>query len=128
MQAHWARYLCVLTSGLVENIVRHLYGAYVVKNSYSPAVVRYTKKQLDGVQNPRPARLVEIAAAFDPRWGRDLDAYLALEYRSEAINAIMTNRHAIAHGRSSNVTVGQVKLYLSKIVEVAEYIEMQCQL
>ena len=128
MQAHWARYLCVLTSGFVENIARSLYGEYTAKNSYSAAVVRYAKKQLDGIQNPRPNRLVEIAATFDPTWGRDLDAYLALEYRSEAINAIMSNRHLIAHGRSSNITVGQVSLYLSKIIEVGEYIEAQCQL
>jgi RiboL-PSP-HEPN len=128
MQAHWARYLCVLTSGFVENIVRNLYGAYAEKNSYSAAVVRYAKRQLDSIQNPRPARLVEMAAAFDPTWGRDLEAYLALEYRSDAINAIMSNRHLIAHGRNSNITVGQVSLYLSKIVEVAEYIEEQCQL
>ncbi len=128
MQAHWARYLCVLTSGLVENIARHLYGEYASKNSYSAAVIRYVKKQLDGIQNPRPGKLIEIAARFDPTWGHDLEAYLALEYRSDAINAIMSHRHLIAHGRSSNITVGQVNLYLSKIVEVAEYIETQCDL
>ena len=127
MQAHWARYLCVLTSGFVENIVRNLYGDYATKHSYKPAVVRFTKKQLETIQNPRPQKLVDIARAFDPTWGRDLEAYLGLEYRSDAINAIMSHRHLIAHGRSSNITVGQVNLYLSKIAEVADYIEGQCQ-
>lgn len=126
MQAHWARYICVLTSGFVENIVRDLYGQYVTKGSYSPAVIRYAKKQLDGVQNPRSSRLIEIAAAFDPAWGRELNAFLALDYRDEALNSIMSNRHLIAHGRSSHITVASVSAYLSKIVEVAEYIEGQC--
>lgn len=128
MQAHWARYLCVLASGFVENMVRNLYGAYAEKNSYSTAVVRYAKRQLNNIQNPNASRLVEIAVAFDPAWGRDLEAYLVLEYRRDAINAIMSNRHLIAHGRNSNITVGEVSRYLLKIVEVAEYIEEQCQL
>ena len=127
MQAHWARYLCVLTSGFVENVARTLYGDYVTKNSYSTAVVRFAKKQLDGIQNPRPEKLVALAAAFDSKWGRDLDAYLKDEYRSDAINAIMSHRHLIAHGRSSNITVGQVNLYLSKVVDVAGYMEGQCK-
>jgi hypothetical protein len=128
MQSHWARYLCVLTSGFVENVARTLYGEYTLKNSYSPAVVRYAKKQLDGIQNPKAEKLVALAAAFDPMWGRDLSAFLDQEYRSDSINAIMSNRHLIAHGRSSNITVGQVNLYFSKVVQVADYIENQCKL
>lgn len=128
MQAHWSRYLCVLTSGFVENIVRVIFSEYVRKNSYSPLVVRYTTKQLDGIQNPRADRIVKVAAAFDAAWGRDLESFLAQQYRSDAINAIMSNRHLIAHGRSSNITIGQVTLYLGKIIEMAEYLEVQCDL
>ncbi|MDO9113263.1 MAG: HEPN domain-containing protein [Polaromonas sp.] len=128
MQGHWARYVCVLTAGYVENIVRDIYGQYVRKNSYSAPVIRYTTKQLEGVQNPRPDKLVKIAASFDPSWGRDLDAHLGQNFRSDAVNAIMSNRHLIAHGRNSNITVGQVNLYLGKVIEVAEFMEVQCGL
>lgn len=128
MQSHWARYVCVLMAGYVENTVRDIYGQYVKKNSYSAPVIRYATKQLDGVQNPRPERLVAIASAFHPSWGRDLESHLGQNYRSDAINSIMSNRHLIAHGRSSNVTVGQINLYLGKVIEVAEFMEMQCGL
>lgn len=128
MQAHWARYLCVLTSGYVESVVRDLYGQYVRKNSYSAPVIRYTTKQLEGVQNPRSEKLIQIAAAFDSSWARDLEAYLTQDYRSDAVNSIMSQRHLIAHGRSSNITVGQVSRYLGKVIEVAEFIEGQCGL
>ena len=101
MQSHWARYVCVLTSGYVENAVRDVYGSYIRKNSCSEAVIRYATKQLEGIQNPRPERLIKIAATFDPSWGRALEAYLDQEYRSDAINSIMSHRHLIAHGRSS---------------------------
>lgn len=128
MQGHWARYICVLSAGYVENSVRDIYGQYVHKNSYSSPVIRYATKQLDGVQNPRPDKLVKIAASFDPSWGRDLETHLSQNFRSDAVNAIMSNRHLIAHGRSSNITVGQISLYLGKVVEIAEYMEAQCGL
>ena len=128
MQSHWARYVCVLTSGYVENAVRDVYGSYIRKNSYSEAVIRYATKQLEGIQNPRPDRLIKIAATFDPSWGRALEAYLDQDYRSDAINSIMSHRHLIAHGRSSNITVGQISQHLTKVVEVAEYMETQCGL
>lgn len=128
MQGHWARYICVLTSGYVENAVRDIYGRYIRKNSYSNPVIRYTTKQLEGIQNPRPDRLIKIAAAFDPEWGRALERYLDQDYRSDAIDAIMSHRHLIAHGRSSNITVGQINQYLAKVIEVAEYMEVQCGL
>lgn len=102
MQGHWARYICILTSGYVENTVREIYSQYVRKNSYSKAVIRYSTKQLDGVQNPRADKLIKIAASFDPAWGRGLETHLSQNFRSEALNSIMSNRHLIAHGRSSN--------------------------
>lgn len=128
MQSHWARYICVLSAGYVENTIRDIYGQYVHKNSYSAPVIRYATKQLDGVQNPRPDRLVKIAASFDPVWGRDLETHLTQNFRSDAVNAIMSNRHLIAHGRSSNITVSQISLYLGKVVEIAEFMEAQCGL
>lgn len=126
MQGHWARYVCVLTAGFVENVVRETYGHYVRKNSYSAPVIKYAVKQLEEIQNPRPEKLIKIASSFDPGWGRDLEAHLEQNYRSDAVNAIMSHRHLIAHGRSSNITVGQVTMYLGKVVEVADYIEAQC--
>lgn len=128
MQGHWAKYLCVLTSGFVENVVRIVYGEYVKKNSYSSAVIRYATKQLEDIQNPRPDRLVKIASSFDASWGKQLESFLEQDFRAEAINSIISNRHLIVHGRNSSITVGQVKSYLGKIVEVAEFIEGQCNL
>ena len=128
MQAHWAKYICVLASGYTENVARDIFRRYVKANSYSEPVVRYAIKQLDTIQNPRPDKFVQIASSFDPVWGRDLEAYLDQDSRSLSINAIMSNRHLIAHGRSSNITVGQVNLYIAKVTDVAEYMESLCGL
>jgi hypothetical protein len=47
--------------------------------------------------------------------------------RKEAIDSIMANRHAIAHGRDSGITVVRVVSYLDKCVEIIEFIEAQCK-
>jgi len=51
--------------------------------------------------------------------------YIDQDGRKEAINSIIKNRHHIAHGRDSNVTVGTVRGYFDKIIEVIEFIEDQ---
>lgn len=126
MQGHWAKYICVLSAGYVENSVRDIYGHYIRKNSYSSAVVKYAVSQLEGVQNPRPEKLVKIANSFDKKWGSDLQDYLSIDFRADAVNSIMSNRHLIAHGRNSNITVGQISSYLNKVIEISEFMENQC--
>jgi hypothetical protein len=55
-----------------------------------------------------------------------LRTFLDGNFRKEAIDTIMTNRHQIAHGRYSGITLARVDQYLSRTVEVAEFIEGQC--
>jgi hypothetical protein len=50
------------------------------------------------------------------------------EGRDDAIGNIMTNRHLIAHGKNSQITIGKIKEYLKLAVEVLEFIENQCEL
>jgi len=125
MMSHWAKYACVIEAGIVENIVRSIYGVVATKQS-TPRVANFAKAQLEGVQNPKSDRLIKIASSFDRKWGQDLEEFLMQNFRRDAVNAVMSNRHLIAHGRNCNITVAQVSLYLTKIEEVAEYIEQQC--
>jgi hypothetical protein len=125
MLAHWGRYLCVLTAGFVENTVRFIYGAHVVKTS-SPQTARYAVRKIEEIQNPKASRLIEIARAFDKTWGANLEMFLEENFRKDAINTIMANRHLIAHGKDSDITIARVAQYLSRIVEVVDYLEQQC--
>jgi hypothetical protein len=79
------------------------------------------------MQNPNAQRFVETARAFRPSWANALEQFLAEEGRKEAIDSVMANRHLIAHGRDSGITVARVNEYLEKCVEVIEFIEVQCQ-
>jgi hypothetical protein len=126
LQSHWAKYICVLTAGFLENALRETYKRYVSKRSPEP-VSRYAASVLDRVQNPKASKFIEVAGAFKKSWGEDITVFLDANNRKDAIDSIMNNRHQIAHGKQSNVTITQVSTWLEKSKEVVEYIEVQCR-
>jgi hypothetical protein len=125
LRAHWARYICVLASGFLENSLREIYSSYA-RSCSAPAVGDYVEAQLERVQNPKSSRFVETAQAFNKKWASDLTAFLEENGRKEAIDAIMANRHQIAHGKDSGITLARISDYLDKSVHVIEFIEGQC--
>ena len=126
MQAHWARYLCVLAAGFLENALSDVYSAYAKARSH-PSITNFVEATLLRIQNPKASRFVETARAFEPNWTEELQKFLEQEGRKDAIDAIMSNRHLIAHGKDSGISLARVKEYLKKSVEVIEFIEQQCQ-
>ena len=125
MRSHWAKYLCVLCAGFLENAITEVYGEFV-RGAASKPVADYAVSVLSKIQNPNAQKFFETAHKFKPQWGTDLNNYLDLNGRREAINSIIKNRHEIAHGRYSGITLVQIKNYLDKAIEVVEFIENQC--
>ncbi len=125
LQSHWAKYVCILSSGLIENSLKEVYSEFV-KNASSQPVANYTCSILKKVQNPKATRFVETARMFKVEWANELECHMEEEGRADAINSIMSNRHLIAHGKSSGITLTRVKEYLGKAIEVIEFIEEQC--
>jgi hypothetical protein len=125
MQAHWAKYLCILSAGFLENALSEIYGNFV-KNAASDPVANYAFSTLTKILNPKCSKFIEIASAFKAQWGEELELYVSDEGRKEALDSIMSNRHLIAHGKNSGITVARLREYLDKSVQVIEYIEEQC--
>ncbi len=126
VQAHWAKYICVLSAGLLENALTELYVEYA-QGSASEAVSAYVRSSLSKIQNPKTSKYVEVASAFKKEWGKELDIFASEEGRKEALNSIMSNRHLIAHGKTSDISMVRVKEYLKKSIELIEFVEEQCK-
>jgi len=126
-QSHWAKYLCVLSAGFLENSIRELYGQYCYSCA-NPNVARFAGKALSRLHNPKAAAFLEVAGSFKKKWRNDLEAFIDEEGRKEAINSIMSNRHLIAHGKDTSISLVRIKEYLAKSVEVVKFIENQCDL
>jgi hypothetical protein len=124
---HWGQYMCVLVAGFLENSIQELYGDRV-KRTASSDVQSFVVRSLDRIQNPNAQRFHEVAGAFNTQWGADLDLYLDQDAgrRRNALNSIMSNRHLIAHGGNSAISVGRVREYLDASLEVLDFIEEQC--
>lgn len=124
LQAHWARYLCVLVAGFIENSLRLTFGSFV-KTSSSPKITRYVETRLKRLQNPNSQKIIELTQSFDDAWGKALSAFLEDNSRKDAIDGIMSNRHLVAHGRDSGITVARIEQYLMRVVETVEFLETQ---
>lgn len=124
-QAHWARYLCILSAGFLENALSEIYVSFT-RNAASEPVANYASSTLNKIQNPKCSKFIEVATSFKPEWGTTLENYVEDEGRKEALDSIMSNRHLIAHGKNSGITVSRLQDYLNKSVQVIDFIETQC--
>lgn len=121
LQSHWAKYLCVLTSGFLESSVRHLFGGYSLKKS-NPIVSNYVGHNLDSFQNPKAEKILELTRFFNPEWEDQLRRHMEGE-RKDAINSIVITRHQIAHGRFVGITYARISAYYKNAVEVIEFLD-----
>lgn len=92
----------------------------------SKPVADFAMSTLERIQNPNASRFIETARLFKTSWADALEVYVDAEGRREAINSIMANRHVIAHGKYSGITLVRIGDYLDRAVEVIEFIEQQC--
>ena len=123
LRSHLAKYLCVLCSGFIENAVYQTFSDIVERETTNEVILSYTKSQLYKIQNANSEKIRTLAKSFKPAWHDGLRDYLQENERASAINYILKDRHNIAHGRDSEITIGKLEEYLNKTKEVIKYIE-----
>jgi hypothetical protein len=125
LMSHWAKYICILAAGLLENAIKEIYSDFIISASSKP-VANYATSVLTKIQNPKSSKYIEIAGKFNIIWAKELTEYLEKDGRGDAIDSIMANRHLIAHGKYSGITMTRIKEYIEKSLEVIDFIESQC--
>lgn len=124
VQAHWARYLCVLVCGFLEIAVRTTYREYA-RNKAHPNVSNYVTRKLDLFRSPKMGNIVELTKLFSKEWADDLE--LATEGQlKDAVDSIVAVRHEIAHGKDTGISYVQLREYYQSAVKVAKLLEEQC--
>jgi hypothetical protein len=122
--AHWAAYLCVLTSGLLEIALRSLLLVYT-EHASSPATSRFVESRLARIQNPNMEVILQTLRSFDPDWAATVEALTDGEI-ADAVNSVIANRHLIAHGRSVGLTLGRMQSYLDHVKDLLEVLNATC--
>ncbi len=116
LQAHFARYLCVLLSGYLEYAVYEIFSDYARRTAHK-RVAGYVERRLDDFYTPSTERLLALAGEFDRTWREDLEHRLTPEMR-EAINSIRSLRNQIAHGENMGVSYATMRDYYTRIKQV----------
>ncbi|ADJ26109.1 conserved hypothetical protein [Dehalogenimonas lykanthroporepellens BL-DC-9] len=124
MRGHWARYLCVLCAGLLENAIGLVYRKYI-NDSSNPKVADFSNSVLSKITNPNMKKFIEVHKIFDILWAEELEAFSDENGGKEAIDAIMANRHRIVHGKSSDISIARIDEYLKRAIKIIEFMESQ---
>ncbi|MCH7986127.1 MAG: hypothetical protein IH847_06030 [Acidobacteria bacterium] len=124
LEAFLASYLVVLISGAYEECIEHLLGERAGK-SRDEEVHNFIQVTLDRTfRNPRFDRIVLVLRAFSDSYAEELERKIDSKAR-EAINSIVTNRHAVSHGKKLTVTVTlrDVQDYHTRSLPIFEALE-----
>jgi hypothetical protein len=112
-RAMMARFACVLTSGLIESVVRVHLIHFTQASKPKSQIQDYVTATVNRFQNPYFKRILDFTGQFCKHWRSQLEE-LDHAVRS-AIDSIVSNRHLIAHGRSSAISLRQVEQYLNYV-------------
>ena len=115
-QARLAQLVTVLASGYIEVKCRQVFTEYTTKRA-NPNVMRYVSAKLKRFRNPNMHKVVELARAFDSDAADELVRF-AKGRIEDSVNSVVDNRHAIAHGRYAQVSLGRVTQYYGDVREL----------
>ena len=124
LQAHWAKYLCVLVSGFMEISVRTIYSQYA-REKAEPRVANFVYSQLKSFHNPKMEKILELTKSFSPEWEDNLRNATEGELK-DAVDSIVANRNRIAHGEDVGITYVRMHSYYQNIIKTVRLISEQC--
>jgi hypothetical protein len=90
----------------------------------SPVIANYVKNQLEGFQNPNPEKIWQLVKSFDAVMSDRLETFWSDEIK-DAIGSIVRNRHLIAHGRDTTLTLNRILEWLLRVREFIKFLERE---
>jgi len=124
LSSDFARHLCVLVSGFLEQAVIELLLEYVRLRSHE-SIQRHLGQRLRRFTTANAKNITELLGSFDLDWQSDLEGYLVDEHK-DAVNSVVNLRHTVAHGRFAGVTLASVQRYYDRVKEVVDHIADLC--
>lgn len=116
LRSHYAKYLCILTSGLIENALKIILNDYSSKAS-APNIANYLSNQFKNITNLKDSKIQFILESFSLEWKEEYSSKISSQQK-EALDSLLANRNSIAHGRNVGITYARVKEYYSHIKDV----------
>lgn len=121
VQADYARYLCVLVTGFLEQAVVRVLLNYV-EASGDPSLSRYVAATLQRPGSMQAQEILRLVGSFKEDWRTLLDARLTTRHR-DAIGSVYANRNRIAHGEDVDLAYRQVRREYDLVREAIGFLE-----
>lgn len=122
LKSHWAKYLCILTSGLIENTLKFLIEEYL-KNTSAPNVRNYVRINLQNITNLKYGKITNFLECFSADWKTKFESIIK-EKEVAALDSIITNRNNIVHGQNVGLSYSYMKKYYDEIKNVLTILEL----
>lgn len=116
IQGHFAKYLCVKTSGLFESYIKSQIGDFADSTSAQP-IAKHVKDKNKHFTNIDFRKLDGFLKSFSPDWGQKLESGLTPDLKS-SLNSVISNRNNIAHGSPDSITFGNMKTHYTNMKKV----------
>lgn len=117
-------YLCIRVSGFVENCVRTILTDYSVPRAkYN--VRTYVGHSLERLPNPTYDSICELLKKYSDKWADRFKLAITTQVRQSLVS-IVVNRNNIAHGGNSNITLNQLEVYYTDILQLIDELEQTC--
>lgn len=121
IQAHFARYLCIKTSGLLENYIKSQIGDYVDVCSSKPTA-KYVRNRMKTFTNVDCDKLITFLDSFNSEWTAAFLAKMNDRLKS-SLNSLISNRNNIAHGNTDSITFNNIKQYYNDTKKVIDILD-----
>lgn len=124
VQAFFARYIAVFSSGVYEDCIEHLFTEFARKYGNSDIVFFMSKMLHSHFRNPDYGKVKEWLKHINPDYGPELDKRLASSVGCrDAIDSMVNNKNDVAHGKSCTATLGDVEKFYCCISPLFDAIE-----
>lgn len=113
LQSQLARFLCVLSSGFIEQAVIHTLAVYSKRRSH-PDVSRYVSANVSKLRNAKLEDVLILLGHFSPAWREHFETNTPAEVK-DAIDSIVNNRNQIAHGAQIGISLVTFMEYYKRV-------------
>jgi len=69
LQAEWAKYLCILSAGLLENALKAIYIEFA-RGTVSGPIANYVSSTISPIRNPKTQRFFRYSSCLQPNLER----------------------------------------------------------
>lgn len=115
-------YLVVYISGIYEDCIEYLFIQRAGINN-DEEIKNFVKTLIDHhFRNPNYENIKKMVKALDPRY-KDIFYEKINNENVVALNSIINNKNNIAHGKSSNATIREIKNYHKNTLKIFEVLE-----